>query len=114
MQMEIHSSQHVGPVPAPATIAQYDQIVPGAANRMIEMAERDQTAFIKSNSNKQKLDFAFNLACLFAGLLGLGLILWVIILLAEGGHDWLGAAVAGIGISGIVTAFVNARNKKPD
>ncbi|WP_443192891.1 DUF2335 domain-containing protein [Methylobacterium sp. NMS14P] len=64
--MQVTSTQHVGPVPAPDTIAEYDAVVPGAADRMIRMAERDQAAFIASNARQQWLDYSFNALCVLA------------------------------------------------
>lgn len=33
---------HFGPIPHPRTLAQYQEIIPDAANRIIKMAERQQ------------------------------------------------------------------------
>lgn len=44
-QRELHQSvsiQHIsGPLPSPEALAKYDQVVPGAAERIIKMAEQE-------------------------------------------------------------------------
>jgi uncharacterized membrane protein len=35
--MQVHSELHQGPIPAPHTLQQYNDIVPGAAERIIAM-----------------------------------------------------------------------------
>lgn len=42
MAIAVHEERHSGPLPAPKTLAQYDHVVPGAAERIIQMAEREQ------------------------------------------------------------------------
>jgi uncharacterized membrane protein len=45
MPVHIQQSYHSGPLPPPAIIAQYDEIVPGAAERIIQMAEKSQQQY---------------------------------------------------------------------
>lgn len=108
------SRQHGGPIPAPETVAGYEGILAGSANRLIEMAERDQRAYISSATRAQYLDFSFNIIALIGGVTGLLAILYGVIRLAEQQHDAAAMALAGLGVSGIVGALVNARMKKID
>ncbi|KMO18766.1 DUF2335 domain-containing protein [Methylobacterium platani] len=113
-QTEVLSRQHGGPIPAPETVAGYEGILAGSANRLIEMAERDQRAYISSATRAQYLDFSFNIIALIGGVTGLLAILYGVIRLAEQQHDAAAMALAGLGVSGIVGALVNARMKKID
>lgn len=38
----ITAATHIGPLPTPADFREYDAIVPGAANRILTMAEKEQ------------------------------------------------------------------------
>lgn len=40
--LSITTSAHVGPLPPPEILAEYDRIVPGTADRIIKMAEAEQ------------------------------------------------------------------------
>lgn len=111
-QAEITSIQHTGNTPHPQILQGYEQVLQGSAERMIKMAEKDQDAYIASNRRQQLLDAWYKYGSLAAGVVGLALIIYGVIRLAEGGHDWAAGALAGMGAAGIVTAFVNARHDK--
>lgn len=112
-QTEITAHEHSGPIPSPVTVEAYERILPGSADRMIAMAERDQAAYIASNRRQQWLDFSFNVTALVAGLAALMAIISGVVFLADRGHEIAAAALAGLGVSGIVGALVNARLRKP-
>src|SRR5258708_3136622 len=38
-----YSSEHCGPLPPPAELEKIDQIIPGGADRLLRMAEKEQT-----------------------------------------------------------------------
>lgn len=43
-QVEItQTSLHVGPLPSPEVLAQYEEVYPGIAERILQMAEREQS-----------------------------------------------------------------------
>ena len=48
----IVSSQFSGPVPPPDALAKYDDIVPGAAERILQMAENEAAARIRLEENE--------------------------------------------------------------
>ena len=47
--VQVHGEIHSGPLPAPQILLQYNQIIPGAADRIIVMAEQQA-------SHRQKLE----------------------------------------------------------
>ena len=49
-----YSSLHVGPIPAPVILGQYDNILPGAAERLFVMAEKEQSH--RHNIDEKGLD----------------------------------------------------------
>lgn len=47
---------HMGPVPAPEVLAGYEEILPGAAERILAMAERQQSSRIALDSKQLQAD----------------------------------------------------------
>ncbi len=103
-----------GPLPAPKHLRQYNEIVPGAAERIIVMAEKEQehrhssedldlSAAIKQVTRGQWM--AFILAIVFAGIA-----VW----LTLSGFEVAGSVVFGSTIVGIVTAFIVGNKKTKD
>jgi hypothetical protein len=76
---------------------------------MFAMAESDQAAFIASHADQQRRDDRFRLCALSCGVAALLAILAVVILLVHWKEPWAAIATAGLGVTGIVAAFVNAR-----
>lgn len=88
-QMQPHSSgmqhglaQHVvvesisGPLPSPDIIAGYDRILPGAADRIIKMAENEQTHShdmqIRAEGHRFKLTITGQVFGFIIGIVGVG------------------------------------------
>jgi uncharacterized membrane protein len=67
-QVEIHT----GPIPAPAEIGEYERILPGSADRIIRMAEKEQAHRhqIESRGQRHRLGITF-VGQLFAFLMGM-------------------------------------------
>src|SRR4051812_47410894 len=100
---------HSGPMPSAEMAEAYELLVPGSVNRIFAMAEKDQDAYIESHKDKRRRDDRFRLFALGAGLLALLAILAIVIVLVYLKEPWVAGCVAGIGIVGIVSAFINAR-----
>lgn len=47
-----HAQTYAGPLPAPADFAAYDQALPGAADRILAMAEKDQGSLILTRAGQ--------------------------------------------------------------
>ena len=101
--------QHSGPLPTPADFSGYEQVLPGAAERIIGMAERQAT-------HRQSLEYKVlssdatnsRLGTVFAFLLGVvGLAVAGAVILK--GHDWAGVGIGGGTLATMVVAFL----KKP-
>lgn len=109
-QAEITQTAHLGPIPAPLTLREYNEIDPNLAREIVEMAKRDQQAFISSRARDQWLDFSYKVITAVGGFVALGMIILGIIYLAEKNQNIAITALASIGVSGIVGAIVNARS----
>ena len=99
MRAAIQISGFSGPLPPPETLAKYEQILPGSADRIIRMAEQQashrqqlERVVIESNVSAQK----WGLGCAF--------------IIASGaicGGVWLSLkGLSGVGLAAIITALV--------
>lgn len=107
----ITSEQHFqGPVPPPALLAGYDEIVPGAADRIISMTEKQlehrlniENKVIESKIKDSKLGMilGFFVATFVIAVGGMAIYM---------GKDLLGASAIITVIAGLVGTFVYATN----
>ena len=100
------SASWEGPLPPPNALQQYEEIVPGAAARILDMAERQSNHRIQlektvivgdSRRSNMGLIFAFLLS---AAIIGVGAYLIM------NDHDWAGASLIGLDLVGLATVFV--------
>ncbi len=95
-----------GPLPAPEDFQQYEQVLSGAADRILKMAEKQithRTDLEKTIVNKnfrqgfvgQIFGATLALICILASLF-----------LGMNGHDWLAGTIATTTVIGIITVFV--------
>ncbi|MFL0089935.1 DUF2335 domain-containing protein, partial [Tenacibaculum maritimum] len=91
----IQEKSHSGPLPDAETLIQYDSVIPGGADRIMKMAEKQQshrisieTKVVSSQSSQSKLGQVFGL---IIGLAGIGCGTY----LASVGQDVVGGIIAG-------------------
>jgi uncharacterized membrane protein len=102
-----------GPLPPPATLAHYDNILPGLANRIVVMAEKEQQHAHVINAQALELEKEIRLAQnaylrrgqYFAFTIA-GACIAVTILLGCLGHDATAAVLGGTTIVGLATVFI--------
>lgn len=103
-------SEFSGPIPPPHIIKGYEETLPGAANRILEMAERQA-------EHRQKMEFIMIhsesrdslLGILFAFALGIGCIIASIVMVIkvpQNAGAISGALIGVTGIGSIITAFI--------
>ena len=98
VQQHTIEERHSGPLPRPDDFARYDEIVPGAADRILTMAENQQ----KMRGDADDKAFANNRRRInLAALLGISLII------LAGFATWLGSAIIAlpIGLAGVLSVF---------
>lgn len=97
---------HIGPLPDPETLRRYDDLLPGTAERIITMAEKEQDHVHKTVSRAQIWTLVRKQIGQISGfLLGLLGLLEGFFLVVKG-HDWAGASMSGISLSVLVGLFV--------
>ena len=116
-----------GLLPSPGDLQRYEEILPGAANRILEMLERQQAhqhsrermaleqavvivdtgrKVVASDARRASLGIASGLTI---SLLTIGGSLYLI----ANGQDWAGLTLAGINLTGLAGVFVyGARNRR--
>jgi uncharacterized membrane protein len=97
---------HTGPLPHPEILSNYDQILPGAAERILAMAESQsahrQNLEVKYLAAESRNSLLGIICALFLGLLGLsasGICIYA-------GHGWPAAALRGATIGSLVGSFI--------
>lgn len=94
-----------GPIPPPEQLAAYEQIVPGAANRILIMAEQEQrvrhsilTVQVRQSARGQWMAFTLALCFLAASV-------WVTL----AGFQIVGGILCGTTLLGIVAIFITGQ-----
>ena len=100
------SITYAGPLPHPSLLREFDNIVPGSAERIIQMAEKQvehrqflEKTVVTGDSRRAFYGLwvgAFVALCVLAGA----------VFLIYTGHDIAGAVVGGLDIVGLVSVFV--------
>ncbi|HEV2455534.1 MAG TPA: DUF2335 domain-containing protein [Verrucomicrobiae bacterium] len=114
-QPVVSVQSHHGPIPAPETIAGYEKVLTGAANRIIAMAEREQGNRHKLERRGQILQTGLIfVGQLFAFALGLSGIAGGIYLVRND-KSLVGFGVFFASLASLIGIFIYNRNRKePD
>ena len=106
------SAQWVGPLPPPAALEAFEQAHPGSAERIITMAEREQSAQIAMIQTEMKDERSATargqwLGFLLPVLFGAGSVVTVFM----GAHPGVSVALATVPAIAAITAIVQGRRK---
>ncbi len=105
-------SEFSGPIPPPNIIKGYEEVLPGSANRILEMAERQA-------EHRQKMEYMMIhaesrdslLGIMFAFVLGIGCIITAVVTVItfpQNAGVISGAVIGVTGIGSIITAFIKS------
>jgi hypothetical protein len=98
----IISAHWSGPLPPPAELEKIDQIIPGGADRILRMAEREQTHRIEDARRGQYLGWSLAAGAVIAA---------AVVSLCHG--PWqVSVALVGIPVLGAVQALIQGRKEK--
>ena len=109
-QTQVHS----GPLPAPDQLGDYERVSPGAADRIITMAEKQQGSRIDYQTIEQKRRYdERRLGQIFAFVICM-VVFYIVYQLAMNGKE-VAASVLGVGgLASIVAAFLKAHSEKTE
>lgn len=104
--------QFSGPVPPPAILRGINDIVPGAADRIIAMAENEQAHAHDMDRRRALYPFLLELSGTVAGVIvtALGLVLASYCIV--NGNTIAGTGLFGVTLGGIVLAFIKGRGPR--
>jgi len=100
-RQEMMASIHQGPLPKPEDFGGYESILPGAADRILKMAEQQSI-------HRQKLEQSVIIFALILGLSYLFAGMYVTIK----GYDWKGIALGIGGLASLVGVFIYGSSQK--
>ena len=92
----------IGPLPPPEVLQRYEEVIPRAANRILEMAENQSKHRMQLEKNDSRKSF-FGLAAGF--FLSLGIIGGAIYLIVRG-EAWAAVSLIGINVAALAGVFV--------
>lgn len=102
------------PLPPPSSLREYNEILPGAADRILQMAEKEQDYsynLVRTVANSDSRRAYLGLVAGFIiSVLGIGGGIYLI----ATGHDWAGLSLAGINLTGLVGVFVYGAKTRND
>lgn len=111
-EFTITAQRFTGPLPHPAILAQYNNSVPGGAERIIAMAERNQqhrhdieSLVVRGGLSAQRNGQWFGLLVALTGMIGS---IWLV----SQGHEWGGATIGTIDVAGLVSLFIYSHESK--
>ncbi len=105
-------AQYSGPLPPPESLASYDEISPGFANRIIAMAESEMDH--RHELEKRALTgdiWEARIGQFFGFLIGMGTVIAGTIT-AINGAQWAGGFIGTTGVIGLVSVFIYGRKKQ--
>jgi uncharacterized membrane protein len=101
--------QFSGPLPPPHMLQKYNEILPGAADRILTMAEKEQQFEIDMNKTLVHCEQKYRMTGLVCGLLVSLASFGTAIAFAAAGDTTTGAVFGGVTLFGIVTAFIGGQ-----
>ena len=109
-QMKIEAASWIGPLPPPGALQLFEEVVPGSAERILAMAEKQTDHRILMERKIVSGDFTQSYLGIAAGfVLSVMVILGGIYLIILG-HDWAGASLIGLNVVGLAGVFVYGSN----
>ena len=100
-----------GPIPPPELFKEYEEVLPGATERILKMAEKQQDHRTKIEEKIAENNFSLSIRGQIFGCFLAFVCLLVSAFLGYNGHDWLGGIIGGGSIISILIVFV--LNKEP-
>jgi uncharacterized membrane protein len=111
-EFTITAQRFTGPLPHPAILAQYNDSVPGGAERVIAMAERNQqhrhameSLVVRGGLSAQRTGQWFGLLVALTGMIGS---IWLV----SQGQTWGGAMIGTVDVAGLVSLFIYSHESK--
>lgn len=109
----IRIQEFLGPLPPPRDLREYEQVVPGAAERILQMAEREQRAGHELAIEGARTEALATRRAQLVGLICVISALGAAVGLGYLGHAVAAGAVGTTTVLGLATAFLATRKTPP-
>ena len=100
------SAQFAGPLPPPAVLAGYEEVCPGAAERILKGFEEERRTRLQLERNLQGAQIRAQTRGTWLGFILALTSLGAAVGLTLAGHGWTGAVIGASGPVGIVVTYV--------
>lgn len=107
-------SYFAGPLPPPSLFKGYNEVLPGSAERIIAMTEKEQEHRHNWESAQLKGEISYNRLGLWLGAGALFAVILGIVICAYLGQPISAGALGAIGVAGIATALIKGRRFSHD
>ena len=94
------------PIPPPVALQQYEEILPGSADRILKMAEDQAGHRIELEKTVVSGDSKRSYIGLFLGFVLSMMVIGGGIYLISEGHEWAGSGLIGLNLVGLASVFV--------
>lgn len=106
------SASYEGPLPPPAMLERYEEVIPGSANRILEMAEKQTEHRINIEKTAVGGDSKRSYFGLAAGFVLSAMVILGGVYLIANDHDWAGVSLIGVNLVGLAGVFVYGSNAR--
>lgn len=111
-QIQVQQEHYSGPLPQPEALAKYDQIVPGAAERILRMAEKEMEhrhdVDVSATKHAVRVTYLGIIFAFIAVLILSGAVIFAL----HKGYDTVAGAIAVGAIAAVAGVFITAKVKQ--
>jgi uncharacterized membrane protein len=109
-QITLQAQQWTGPLPPPAALEQFERVIPGSAERILQMAEREQAHRIGQENKGLRAEIEDSTRGQWlGGIVAFSAIAGAALNSVFGGPWQASVALVGVPILGAVQAFIRGR-----
>lgn len=112
ISQRVELNSYSGPLPHPELLHKYEQVLPGLADRIVSMAERQSAHRQELERTVVNSDVRRSNLGLLAAFLITVMFLSASVALVVNGHEVAGATLGSVNIVGLVYAFINGKRKQ--
>jgi uncharacterized membrane protein len=106
MSMAFSAEMYSGPIPPPSIMAEWEKVIPGSADRILKMAEKQSAHRIAMEQKVVDGDMRrSDRGLIFGFIIALVMIIGGFIIIGLG-HDWAGATIITTSLAGVAGLFV--------
>lgn len=106
IQIALQSRFYSGPVMPPHLLSELENIIPGGANRVLQLTEKEQVHRHKIESTEQSIHTWQAKYSLIGGVISFIILVVGVVYCASHGFNWGTTSLAGIGAFGVISHMI--------